>query len=120
MIYLLTALLSLKCYYSYSIYNSQIISTRLYCNPNNPKPEFVNKQKDKPFFVYYPMALTHDPFSPTPDSDIWKEEERRLDDDPIYFKDMVVYSDKIIGKIIKNLEEKGIRDETLILIYSDN
>ncbi|WP_298484627.1 sulfatase-like hydrolase/transferase [uncultured Maribacter sp.] len=82
--------------------------------------EFVNKQKDKPFFVYYPMALTHDPFSPTPDSDIWKNEERRLDDDPIYFKDMVAYSDKIIGKIIKNLEEKGIRDETLILIYSDN
>jgi len=82
--------------------------------------EFVNKQEDKPFFVYYPMALTHDPFSPTPDSKIWEEEEHRFDDDPKYFGDMVEYSDKIIGKIIKNLEDKGIREETLILIYSDN
>lgn len=51
MIYLLTALISLKCYYSYSIYNSQIISTRLYCNPNNPKPEFLNKQYDLPDYT---------------------------------------------------------------------
>lgn len=51
MIYLLTALLSLKCYYSYSIYNSQIISTRLYYNPNNPKPEFVNKKNDLPDYT---------------------------------------------------------------------
>ena len=44
--------------------------------------DFVNNQKDKPFFVYYPMALTHDPFSPTPDSQIWNDEERRMDNEP--------------------------------------
>ena len=81
---------------------------------------FVNQQSDKPFFVYYPMALTHDPFSPTPDSEIWADSERRMDNETKYFKDMVEYADKIVGKIVDNLEQKGIREETLILFYSDN
>ncbi|WP_346882606.1 sulfatase-like hydrolase/transferase [uncultured Algibacter sp.] len=82
--------------------------------------EFVNKQDDKPFFIYYPMTLTHDPFSPTPDSDSWSDYEQRFEDHPKHFGDMVEYMDKIVGKIIKNLDEKGIREETLILFYSDN
>ncbi|TYA84182.1 sulfatase-like hydrolase/transferase [Seonamhaeicola marinus] len=82
--------------------------------------DFVNKQSDKPFFVYYPMALTHDPFSPTPDSQIWSDEARRLDNEPKYFGDMVAYADKLIGKIVANLEAQGLEEETLILFYSDN
>ncbi|TXE07215.1 sulfatase-like hydrolase/transferase [Seonamhaeicola algicola] len=83
---------------------------------------FVNQQKDneKPFFVYYPMALTHDPFSPTPDSSIWSDEARRLDNEPQYFGDMVAYADKIVGKIMSNLEAQGLAEETLVLFYSDN
>ena len=27
---------------------------------------FIEKNKDEPFFVYYPMILTHCPFIPTP------------------------------------------------------
>lgn len=82
--------------------------------------EFVKRQEGKPFFVYYPMALTHDPFSPTPKSKIWNESERRFDQDTTYFKDMVAYTDKIVGDIVENLNKECIRDETLILFYSDN
>jgi len=82
--------------------------------------EFVNRQHEKPFFVYYPMALTHDPFSPTPSSKVWADPERRFDNDTTYFKDMVEYTDKIVGNIIQNLEEQGIREETLVLFYADN
>lgn len=81
---------------------------------------FVNRQNGNPFFVYYSMALTHDPFSPTPDSQIWEDEERRMDNEPKYFGDMVAYADKLIGKIVANLEAQGIEEETLILFYSDN
>ena len=28
--------------------------------------DFVTRHKDEPFFLYYPMMLTHDPFQPTP------------------------------------------------------
>jgi len=82
--------------------------------------DFVNRQDENPFFIYYPMALTHDPFSPTPDSEEWDEPEKRSENNPKYFGDMVEYADKIIGRIVQNLKEKGIREETLILFYSDN
>ena len=29
---------------------------------------FLERNKEKPFFLYYPMVLTHGPFEPTPDS----------------------------------------------------
>ena len=31
--------------------------------------EFIAKNKSRPFFAYYPMALVHSPFPPTPDSE---------------------------------------------------
>lgn len=82
--------------------------------------EFVSKKDDKPFFVYYPMALTHDPFSPSPESEEWSEYKMRFENHPKHFGDMVEYMDKVVGKIIQNLDEKGLREETLILFYSDN
>ena len=33
--------------------------------------DFMETYKDKPFFVYYPMILTHCPFDATPDSLTW-------------------------------------------------
>ncbi len=82
--------------------------------------DFVSRQNEKPFFVYYPMALTHGPFNPTPASDAWRNPEKRLENDTLYFKDMVEYLDKLIGDIVTNLEQKELRENTLILLYSDN
>lgn len=39
--------------------------------------DFVERKKDTPFFVYYPMVLVHDPFVPTPDSKDWNNKELR-------------------------------------------
>ncbi|MCG8584993.1 MAG: sulfatase-like hydrolase/transferase, partial [Pirellulales bacterium] len=33
--------------------------------------DFMERNKDKPFFLYYPMMLPHWPFEPTPDSKDW-------------------------------------------------
>jgi arylsulfatase A len=33
--------------------------------------EYMTRHRDRPFFLYYPMILTHDPFQPTPDSRNW-------------------------------------------------
>lgn len=81
---------------------------------------FIQRKKDKPFFVYYPMVLVHDPFVPTPDSEDWKYKEKRYKNDTIYFKDMVAYTDKIVGKITKKIIDLKIEDNTIVIFVADN
>ena len=81
---------------------------------------FIDKNKDKPFFVYYPMVLVHNPFVPTPDSPEWDSPETRNEKDPKYFKDMVDYTDKIVGRIEKKLVEHGIDQNTILIFTADN
>ncbi|HIF72256.1 MAG TPA: arylsulfatase A [Dehalococcoidia bacterium] len=97
--------------------------------------DFMNRNQDDPFFVYFPMALTHRPLEPTPDSPeyddfippsnetlggrTWDELEG-WDDDPRYYKDMVEYHDKVIGRVNAKLEELGIAEDTLVIYVGDN
>lgn len=84
--------------------------------------DFMTRHKDEPFFLYYPMILTHDPFQPTPDSLDWdprsqgEQVNRRIE----HFADMVAYMDKLIGRIDAKLGELGIRDNTLLVFTGDN
>jgi arylsulfatase A len=97
--------------------------------------DFMTRNQDDPFFVYFPMALTHRPLEPTPDSPefddfvppsnetlgagTWAELED-WDDDPRYYKDMVEYHDKVIGRVNDKLEELGIAEDTLVIYVGDN
>lgn len=81
---------------------------------------FIKRQKDNPFFLYYPMILVHDPFVPTPDSKEWVDASKRYKKNPAHFKDMVAYTDKIIGKIVDELEAQGIAENTLLIFTGDN
>ena len=78
------------------------------------------KNSEKPFFIYYPMALPHWPMVPTPDSPEWQDPSRRHEEDVRYIKDMVEYTDKCVGRIVDKVDSLGIAEETLILFYSDN
>ena len=80
--------------------------------------EFIEAKKDEPFFVYYPMALTHDPFVPTPDSEGWDGD--RYQKNPKHFGDMVAYMDKVVGRILDELDALGLRDDTLVIFTGDN
>lgn len=71
--------------------------------------------KDEPFFLYYPMALVHSPFVPTPDSD-----DRASKDKQKNFGDMVSYMDKLIGRIVEQTVKLGIAEKTLVLVTGDN
>ena len=37
-----------------------------------------------------------------------------------YFPDMVAYMDILIGRLMTGLKDLGLREDTLILFYSDN
>ena len=85
--------------------------------------EFIRRNKDKPFLLYYPMILTHCPFCPTPDSKDWDKTSKgsaTYKGDAKYFGEMVTYMDKIIGQILGCLEEVGVRENTLVMFIGDN
>ncbi|XOV91052.1 MAG: sulfatase-like hydrolase/transferase [Bacteroidota bacterium] len=82
--------------------------------------DFIERNSEEPFFIYYPMVLVHDPFVPTPDSEAWKDPARRYEKDTVYYADMMAYTDKIIGQIEAKLKEKGVWDNTLFLFTADN
>jgi arylsulfatase A-like enzyme len=76
---------------------------------------------DKPFFVYWPMALPHWPMTLTPDSADWNSKpDERLTANTSNFKDMVRYMDKCVGRVVKRIDDLGIRENTIIIFYSDN
>lgn len=83
--------------------------------------KFMEDNKEKPFLVYYPMALTHDPFTPTPFSADFKSfDPKAKKDDPKYFKDMVRYMDHTVGRIMKKVDNLGLAEETVIMFIGDN
>lgn len=84
--------------------------------------DFLTRHRDQPFFLYYSMMLTHDPFQPTPDSANWdpKIKSEKAVKDVKNFADMTAYMDKMVGRLVAKLEALGLRDNTLVLFLGDN
>jgi len=80
--------------------------------------DFIERHKAGPFLLYFPMALVHSPFEPTPDSEDWGKKTKKKDTK--YFADMVAYMDKIVGRIVGKLGKLGLRENTLVLFVGDN
>ncbi|MCS5631372.1 MAG: sulfatase-like hydrolase/transferase, partial [Pirellulaceae bacterium] len=76
---------------------------------------FIEDNRSNPFFVYYPMILTHSPFVPTPNS-----ADRMSKDKQKNFEDMTTYMDMLVGRIVDKTREVGIAENTLILFVGDN
>ncbi|PXA04564.1 arylsulfatase [Coraliomargarita sinensis] len=85
--------------------------------------DFIANNRDRPFLVYYPMLLTHCPFIPTPDSEEWDPKSMgspTYKGDAKYFGDMVRYMDKIVGRIVDEVERQGLSENTIIFFTGDN
>ena len=75
--------------------------------------DFIAQNKEKPFFVYYPMVLPHTPFVHTPlDPEASSKLEKHIA--------MVKYIDFLTGKLIKQLDDQGIRETTMVIFTADN
>ncbi len=81
--------------------------------------DYMVRQRGRPFLAYYPMILPHNPFMPTPDSPEWTTGDR-LQTNPRFFADMVAYTDTIVGRIMRKLDDLGIRENTLVMFLGDN
>jgi arylsulfatase A len=83
--------------------------------------DFLLRNRERPFFLYYPMILVHGGYEATPDSADWGKPTAKLR--PYrqkHFSDMVAYMDKLVGALTAELGKLGALDNTLILFTGDN
>lgn len=76
--------------------------------------DFIERNRERPFFVYYPMVLVHAPFVPTPDS------KSKTASAVSNFRDMTAYADKCVGNLVEALERLRLREKTVVIYTTDN
>jgi arylsulfatase A-like enzyme len=78
---------------------------------------FVERNKDRPFFLYLPYTIPHGAYeiasdAPYSDRD-WEDPQKK-------YAAMITRMDRDIGLLMKRLSELGLDDRTLVLFTSDN
>lgn len=84
--------------------------------------DFIDRKKNEPFFLYYPMALVHSPFVHPPKLEKLARTNFRddLDKQTIAFGHMITYMDHVVGSLLKRLKKHGLDKNTLVLLTGDN
>lgn len=73
---------------------------------------FVDKHKDRPFFLYYPTTNIHFPL--TPNSRFKGSTKAGV------YGEFVVEFDWAVGELLAALDRNGLADKTLVVLTSDN
>ena len=104
----------------YVIENGQRIDTEDQYGPEIFTTKLIDfmsrmaEQEDQPFFAYYSAILTHIPVGNTPDNQNSKLSSREQ------FAGMARYADELIGRMVTALDELNLREETIVVIATDN
>jgi arylsulfatase A len=69
-------------------------------------------QSDQPFFIYMPLPSPHTPIVP---SKQWQGKSGIG-----RYGDFMMQTDDIVGQVVQALEEKGLSENTLLIVTSDN
>ena len=83
--------------------------------------DFIKQNQDEPFFLYVAYNAPHWPIQGPDDKD--KEiipGENWIENDRETYIEMVERIDWGVGKILKQLEDSGLNEETLVVFLSDN
>ena len=73
---------------------------------------FIEENKNKPFFIYFPTTNVHDPLTP---NQRFKGLSRMGS-----YGDFVVEFDWMVGQVMEAIEQSGLADKTLVMVTSDN
>jgi len=76
--------------------------------------DFIRRHREGPFFLYYPMPLIHRPTLRTPDT------APNTKDEPTLYRDNITYMDKLVGKLMAELDSLKLRQKTLVVFVGDN
>ncbi|MDF1739067.1 MAG: arylsulfatase [Verrucomicrobiales bacterium] len=74
--------------------------------------DWIKARGEAPFFLYFATTNVHHPFTPA--------ERFQGSSEAGPYGDFVHELDWIVGEVMKSLEEKGVADNTLVIITSDN
>ena len=76
--------------------------------------EFIDEQakSDQPFFLYIPLGSPHTPIVPTKK---WQGASGLG-----AYADFVMQTDHVIGSVLKRIDDRGFKDNTIVIFSSDN
>ena len=79
--------------------------------------EFLEKNRDQPFFLYYAINLPHYPLQGTAK---WRKHYEDLPSPRKHYAACVSTVDERIGKLLDKLDALNLRDNTIIIFQSDH
>ena len=80
---------------------------------------FIDAHRDGPFFAYVPYNAPHSPFQ-VPERYFSKYKARGFDDKNAAVYGMVENLDDNLGRLLARLDERGLRDNTIVVFLTDN
>ncbi|MFO0063316.1 MAG: sulfatase-like hydrolase/transferase [Planctomyces sp.] len=91
---------------------------------------FIREQQDRPFFCFIPFTTPHSPWAvPAEDWERYREREllqrganpdREKPEETRCVLAMMEHQDRCVGRILQTLQQCGVRDNTIVLYFSDN
>jgi arylsulfatase A len=86
--------------------------------------DFIQRNKDKPFFLYVAHQTPHNPYqtrTDTPENrkEDWKQNRVSEENRPRY-QEMLKDLDDGVGKILDTVTKEGLAENTLVFFWSDN
>lgn len=78
---------------------------------------FIRRNKENPFFLYLAYDAPHEPY--IINETVWYDEEG-WDMNTKRYASLITHMDAAIGKLIAEIEQLGLRENTLVIFTSDN
>jgi len=93
---------------AHALYDDEQVGTTL----ANKAVEWIQTNKDDPFFLYFATTNIHHPFTPAPRFQGTSKAGR--------YGDFIHELDWIVGQVMETLETTGVAEDTLLILTSDN
>ncbi len=74
--------------------------------------DFITRHKDQPFYVHYAMSQMHTQMMGTPDTTTGRKGDLYAENN--------AYMDKLVGRLVAELEKLHLREKTLLVFTGDN
>ena len=84
--------------------------------------EFIERNKDNPFFLYVSHAAVHNPYQTPADTpeNRPKDKKQSREQTRARYRIMLEELDKGVGKILDTLKEHNLEENTFVFFFSDN